>query len=126
MVAVQRGPLVYCTESVDLPEGHDVDEILVDPSAPPEDGPDGTVVTPSTSPRTTDSATTPGRTVRSTLPPPRRLPTVRGSPRSPTTPGRAAGLRRCGCGCRAWNRAVTDDPWPMTHDPGRTRRLAPW
>ncbi|GAA4551579.1 hypothetical protein ACFYN9_22805 [Streptomyces collinus] len=43
-MAVQRGPLVYCAESVDLPDGHDVDEILVDPSAPPEDGPDGTVV----------------------------------------------------------------------------------
>ncbi|MFI8893460.1 glycoside hydrolase family 127 protein [Streptomyces paradoxus] len=44
-VAVQRGPLVYCAESVDLPDGHDVDAIRVDPSAPPEDGPDGTVVT---------------------------------------------------------------------------------
>ncbi|MGW0824517.1 glycoside hydrolase family 127 protein [Streptomyces sp. NPDC002845] len=43
-VAVQRGPLVYCAESVDLPGGHDVDAIRVDPSAEPEDGPDGTVV----------------------------------------------------------------------------------
>ncbi|MFH9551870.1 glycoside hydrolase family 127 protein [Streptomyces sp. NPDC017435] len=44
-VAVQRGPLVYCAESVDLPDGHDVDVIRVDPAAPPEDGTDGTVVT---------------------------------------------------------------------------------
>jgi hypothetical protein len=44
-VAVQRGPLVYCAESVDLPAGHDVEVIRVDPSAPPEDGTDGTVVT---------------------------------------------------------------------------------
>ncbi|GHH11227.1 hypothetical protein GCM10018780_48580 [Streptomyces lanatus] len=43
-VAVQRGPLVYCAESVDLPDGHEVDVIRVDPSAAPEDGPDGTVV----------------------------------------------------------------------------------
>ena len=43
-VAVQRGPLVYCAESVDLPDGHDVDAIRVDPSTPPEDGTDGTVV----------------------------------------------------------------------------------
>ncbi|MFC8198570.1 glycoside hydrolase family 127 protein [Streptomyces sp. NPDC057298] len=39
-VAVQRGPLVYCAESVDLPAGHDVDAIRVDPSTEPEDGPD--------------------------------------------------------------------------------------
>ncbi|MCQ9134667.1 glycoside hydrolase family 127 protein [Streptomyces hilarionis] len=42
--AVQRGPLVYCAESVDLPEGHEVDAVRVDPSTRPEDGPDGTVV----------------------------------------------------------------------------------
>ncbi|MFI5877128.1 glycoside hydrolase family 127 protein [Streptomyces sp. NPDC051445] len=42
--AVQRGPLVYCAESVDLPDGHDVDAVRVDPSTGPEDGPDGTVV----------------------------------------------------------------------------------
>ncbi|MFF0160715.1 glycoside hydrolase family 127 protein [Streptomyces sp. NPDC005263] len=40
-VAVQRGPLVYCAESVDLPDGHEVDAVRVDPSAEPEDGPDG-------------------------------------------------------------------------------------
>jgi DUF1680 family protein len=45
-VAVQRGPLVYCAESTDLPDGHDVDALRVDPSAEPEDGPDGTVVAP--------------------------------------------------------------------------------
>ncbi|MFE9673915.1 glycoside hydrolase family 127 protein [Streptomyces sp. NPDC006259] len=44
-VAVERGPLVYCAESVDLPDGHDVDVVRVDPSVVPEDGPDGTVVT---------------------------------------------------------------------------------
>lgn len=45
-VAVQRGPLVYCAESTDLPDGHDVDALRVDPSAEPEDGPDGTVLAP--------------------------------------------------------------------------------
>lgn len=44
--AVQRGPLVYCAESVDLPEGREVDAIRVDPSAEPEDGPDDTVRVP--------------------------------------------------------------------------------
>ncbi|MFI5961115.1 glycoside hydrolase family 127 protein [Streptomyces asoensis] len=43
-VAVQRGPLVYCAESADLPDGRDVDAVRVDPSAEPQDGPDGTVV----------------------------------------------------------------------------------
>ncbi|MFD5747311.1 glycoside hydrolase family 127 protein [Streptomyces sp. NPDC127033] len=45
-VAVERGPLVYCAESVDLPGGQEVDAVRVDPSAGPEDGPDGTVVVP--------------------------------------------------------------------------------
>ncbi|MEH0421563.1 glycoside hydrolase family 127 protein [Streptomyces sp. B21-083] len=45
-VAVQRGPLVYCAESVDLPDGREVDVVRVDPSAEPEDGPAGTVVAP--------------------------------------------------------------------------------
>ncbi|MER6562525.1 beta-L-arabinofuranosidase domain-containing protein [Streptomyces sp. NPDC001027] len=42
--AVQRGPLVYCAESVDLPPGHEVDSVRVNPSVQPQDGPDGTVV----------------------------------------------------------------------------------
>ncbi|MFI9169971.1 glycoside hydrolase family 127 protein [Streptomyces lincolnensis] len=45
-VAVQRGPLVYCAESVDLPGGRDVDVVRVDPSVEPADGPDDTVVAP--------------------------------------------------------------------------------
>ncbi|MEU0194634.1 beta-L-arabinofuranosidase domain-containing protein [Streptomyces afghaniensis] len=45
-LAVQRGPLVYCAESTDLPDGHDVDALRVDPSAEPADGPDGTVLAP--------------------------------------------------------------------------------
>ncbi|MFE2748431.1 glycoside hydrolase family 127 protein [Streptomyces scopuliridis] len=44
-VAVQRGPLVYCAESVDLPGGLETDAIRVDPSTEPADGPDGTGVT---------------------------------------------------------------------------------
>lgn len=43
-VAVQRGPLVYCAESVDLPDGREVDAVRVDPHAEPADGPDATVV----------------------------------------------------------------------------------
>lgn len=38
--AVQRGPLVYCAESVDLPYGHDVDAVRVDTSVEPQDSPD--------------------------------------------------------------------------------------
>ncbi|MEU1517443.1 beta-L-arabinofuranosidase domain-containing protein [Streptomyces sp. NPDC005811] len=45
-VAVQRGPLVYCAESVDLPDGHEADAIRVDTSDAPRNGPDGTVVAP--------------------------------------------------------------------------------
>jgi DUF1680 family protein len=45
-VAVQRGPLVYCAESVDLPDGREVDTVRVDPDAEPVDGPDDTVVAP--------------------------------------------------------------------------------
>ncbi|MGW0944756.1 glycoside hydrolase family 127 protein [Streptomyces sp. NPDC002623] len=43
-LAVERGPLVYCAESVDLPDGHEVDAVRVDPSTAPQDGPGGTVV----------------------------------------------------------------------------------
>ncbi|MFC4502658.1 MULTISPECIES: glycoside hydrolase family 127 protein [Streptomyces] len=43
-LAVQRGPLVYCAESVDLPDGHEVDAIRVDASAAPQDGPGQAVV----------------------------------------------------------------------------------
>lgn len=34
-VAVERGPLVYCAESVDLSGVSDLDEVMVDPSVPP-------------------------------------------------------------------------------------------
>jgi hypothetical protein len=43
-VAVERGPLVMCAESVDLPDERHVDVLLVDPSVPPREG-DGTGVT---------------------------------------------------------------------------------
>ncbi|HET7503965.1 MAG TPA: beta-L-arabinofuranosidase domain-containing protein [Kofleriaceae bacterium] len=36
-VAVERGPLVYCVESVDLPSGLDLDRVAVDTGAPPVD-----------------------------------------------------------------------------------------
>ena len=42
-VAVERGPLVMCAESVDLPGARPVDVVRVDPSRPPRDR-DGTVV----------------------------------------------------------------------------------
>ncbi|MDT0317753.1 glycoside hydrolase family 127 protein [Streptomyces millisiae] len=42
-VAVERGPLVLCAESVDLPPGHEVDALRVDPRVPPEDA-EGRVV----------------------------------------------------------------------------------
>ena len=42
-VAVERGPIVMCAESVDLPAGRHVDVLRVDPSVPPRDE-DGSVV----------------------------------------------------------------------------------
>jgi DUF1680 family protein len=43
-VAVERGPLVLCAESVDLPGERHVDTVCVDPSVPPRDDGDGRVV----------------------------------------------------------------------------------
>jgi uncharacterized protein len=42
-VAVERGPLVMCAESVDIPGGRQVDSLRVDPSVPPRDE-DGSVL----------------------------------------------------------------------------------
>ncbi|RIQ19592.1 glycoside hydrolase family 127 protein [Jiangella rhizosphaerae] len=42
-VAVERGPLVLCAESVDLPSGS-LDDLIVDPSVPPVARADGAVV----------------------------------------------------------------------------------
>ncbi|MDA2804243.1 glycoside hydrolase family 127 protein [Nocardiopsis suaedae] len=42
-VAVERGPLVYCAESIDLPEGAGLDRLAVDTSAAPADTGDGRV-----------------------------------------------------------------------------------
>ncbi|OZM75774.1 glycoside hydrolase family 127 protein [Pseudonocardia sp. MH-G8] len=36
-VAVERGPLVLCVESTDLPDGRHVDDVRVDPDRPPRD-----------------------------------------------------------------------------------------
>jgi DUF1680 family protein len=44
-VAVERGPLVLCAESIDLPGQSSVDVVRVDPSAPPRDNDLGAVVT---------------------------------------------------------------------------------
>ncbi|MEV8064844.1 beta-L-arabinofuranosidase domain-containing protein [Streptomyces sp. NPDC085995] len=45
-IAAERGPLVLCLESVDLPDDRDVDTVVVDPSVPPRDAArgDGSVV----------------------------------------------------------------------------------
>ena len=45
-VAAERGPIVYCAESVDLPHGEDVGRLTADPTVPPRDaaGNDGQVV----------------------------------------------------------------------------------
>jgi uncharacterized protein len=43
-VAVQRGPEVYCVESVDLPAGADLDDLRVDPDTPPVDDGEGGVI----------------------------------------------------------------------------------
>ena len=43
-VAVERGPLVFCAEALDLPGGRHVDDLVVDVSAGLEDGGPGEVV----------------------------------------------------------------------------------
>jgi uncharacterized protein len=43
-VAVERGPVVMCAESVDLPAGRHVDVLRVDTSVPPRDVDDSVVV----------------------------------------------------------------------------------
>ncbi|TDC50373.1 glycoside hydrolase family 127 protein [Jiangella ureilytica] len=43
-VAVERGPLVLCAESVDLPAAVTLDDLLVDPSAPPVPHDDGAML----------------------------------------------------------------------------------
>jgi DUF1680 family protein len=40
-IAVERGPLVYCIESVDLPAGLDLDRLAVATQTPPADAPNG-------------------------------------------------------------------------------------
>jgi len=45
-VAVERGPLVYCVESVDLPAGLDLDRVAVVTRAPPVDAPRGDPTAP--------------------------------------------------------------------------------
>jgi DUF1680 family protein len=45
-VAVERGPLVYCLESVDLPRGVGIDGVAVDTSSPPLDAPAAGVAGP--------------------------------------------------------------------------------
>jgi uncharacterized protein len=50
-VAVERGPLVLCAESVDLPEGWSMESVRVDASSPPRAVEDGAVVTAVAVPR---------------------------------------------------------------------------
>jgi DUF1680 family protein len=50
-IAVQRGPEVYCVESVDLPAGALLDDLRVDPDIPPvDDGSGGVVIAASIQP----------------------------------------------------------------------------
>jgi DUF1680 family protein len=43
-VALERGPLVMCAESTDLPGGRQVDVLEVDPTVEPRDRDDGSVL----------------------------------------------------------------------------------
>ncbi len=43
-VAVERGPLVLCAESIDLRAGVTLDDLLIDPAVPPADRSDGATV----------------------------------------------------------------------------------
>ncbi|WP_203453501.1 glycoside hydrolase family 127 protein [Jiangella aurantiaca] len=72
-VAAERGPLVLCAESADLPAGRDVDAVRVDPAAPLSPDGDGSVLAvgalasvddgswPYAADAGTDAATTPAR-----------------------------------------------------------------
>lgn len=64
-VAVERGPLVLCAESIDLPEGHVIESLRVDPTHPPRLESDGAVVRASSAPELATS----GLPYRSTLQP---------------------------------------------------------
>ncbi|MFD7402040.1 glycoside hydrolase family 127 protein [Streptomyces sp. NPDC059866] len=50
-VAVERGPLVYCAESVDLPDGTELDDLTVDTRAAPMDHEDRVTIRASTNHR---------------------------------------------------------------------------
>lgn len=54
-VAVERGPEVYCLESVDLAPGADIASVVVDASEPPHDAGDTVTVTASINPPADDS-----------------------------------------------------------------------
>ncbi|MFG3343125.1 glycoside hydrolase family 127 protein [Glycomyces sp. NPDC048151] len=64
-VAVERGPLVLCAESTDLPEGHAIETLRVDPAHPPRFESDGAVVRASSAPA--PASPNPGLPYRSTL-----------------------------------------------------------
>lgn len=66
-VAVERGPVVYCLEDADLPDGLTVDEVEIDPDGPLEDA-DG----PVSLPQSIVAVRARGRRVQ--LPEPRRWP----------------------------------------------------
>jgi len=62
-IAVERGPLVYCVESVDVPAGLDLDRIAVRTTAPPANA----AHVAATVAGTTDARTWPYATERSTV-----------------------------------------------------------
>jgi DUF1680 family protein len=91
-VAVERGPVVMCMESVDL--GESVTDVRVDTSTQPRDA-DGVTRVRAT---TVDVPTPPGRIARIS-PRPCMLTHARW-PSSPTTSGPTVAPRRCACGYR--------------------------
>jgi DUF1680 family protein len=66
-IAVERGPLVYCVESVDVPAGLDLDRIAVRTTAPPADAAERAVHVAATVAGTTDAPPWPYATERSTV-----------------------------------------------------------
>jgi uncharacterized protein len=80
-VAVERGPLVYCVESVDVPAGLDLERVEVRTSAPPVDAPAADQASPMAV--TVEAAAAPGE--------PPRWPY--GSERPPAATGAAKPLR---------------------------------
>ena len=91
-VAVQRGPEVFCVESVDLPAGADLDGLRVHPETPPADDGTGGVIVRRHDHATRRTAAGPTRPSTSSV---RRRDRDHGAASARTTTGATADRRAC-------------------------------